>query len=348
VITLRPTAITPTHKHLLVEPDLPEVFAGQAKLLYVKNENPTFGQRVMNFLLRPLMNAAAKRSLLSVLRGSTFENNDDAKKLITHIKGLGYFEGIKTDDVKKHLLSAALDGSRLIPQDNESNAEQSIANLTSDALNESLSDPARMYEVLEKCLKTPEASASLASELADFYTFQAYPSVKLGPTQKNNIDVLNMRMEALKKNPDKFKSIPPEVFTKFSEIYTSFLERPETQALVGSTVHLISRILDLRARSNNTKYFLAFFNPKNPNILKGSAKEQAETFKEYLANLVDKLDPTGFDRSMRETLTTLADEFLAHAVDADNPDKKWATAEGVKNYYKSLHNFYVNRFDDET
>lgn len=60
------------------------------------------------------------------------------------------------------------------------------------------------------------------------------------------------------------------------------------------------------------------------------------------------MDPSGDDKSMRDTLTTLADEFLAHAVDADNPAKKWATAEGVKNLYKSLHNFYIHRFDEET
>ena len=346
MITLRPTATAPTNKHLLVEPSLTDVFAGQAKLLYVKNENPTFGQRVMNFLLSPLMNAAAKRSLLNVLRGPTFKGNRDAEKLITHIKGLGYFEGVKTVDVKKHLLSAALDGSRLTPQHDNANAEQSLAHLTGDALNEYLSDPARMYEVLEKCLKTPENSTPLAFELADFYIFQNNPSVKLGSAQKNKIDVLNMRMEALKKNPDKFKSIPPEVFTKFSEIYTSFLKSPETKDLVKRTVQLFHYFFDLKTRSNNAKYFLSFFNPKNPAISTRNAKEQAETFKEYLAELADKLDPSGHNRSMRDTLTTLADEFLAHAVDADNPDKKWATAEGVKNLYKNLNNFYIHRFDD--
>jgi len=51
---------------------------------------------------------------------------------------------------------------------------------------------------------------------------------------------------------------------------------------------------------------------------------------------------------MRDTLTTLADEFLAHAVDADNPDKKWSTAEEVKNLYKNIGHFYIHRFDDYT
>ena len=348
MITLRPDAIAPpqTHNYLLAEPSLPNMFSGKAELLYVKNQNPTLGQRVINFLLRPLMISAAKDSVLKVLRGPTFQHNKDAKELITHIKGLGFFEGISTLKVKSFLFDAAILGSRLTPHHDKSNAEQSLAHLTGDALNEYLSDPERMYEALENCLKIPEASTSLVFELADFHTFQTNPSVGLGSAQKNNIDVLNMRMETLKKNPDKFKSIPPEVFTKFSEIYTSFLERPETQALAKRTVQLIHRLCDLKTRSNNAKYFLAFFNPRNPDILRGAAKEQAETFKQYLSELANKLDPSGLDRSMRETLTTLADEFLAHAVDADNPDKKWATAEGVKNLYKKLHNFYIHRFDD--
>lgn len=60
------------------------------------------------------------------------------------------------------------------------------------------------------------------------------------------------------------------------------------------------------------------------------------------------MDPSGLDTSMRDTLTTLADEFLAHAVDADNPDKKWSTAEEVKNLYKNIGHFYIHRFDDYT
>jgi hypothetical protein len=348
VITLRPDAIAPTqtHNYLLAEPSLPDMFSGKAKLLYIKNENPTLGQRVINFLLRPLMISAAKDSVLKVLRGPTFEGNSDATALITHIKGLGFFEGISTLKVKGFLADAAILGSRLTPRQDNSNTEQSLAHLTGDALNEYLSDPGRMYEVLEKCLKTPENSTPLAFELADFYIFQTNPSVKLGSAQKNKIDLLNMRMEALKKNPDKFKSIPPEVFTKFSEIYNSFLERPETQTLVKRTLQLIRSLHNLRTRSNNTKYFLSFFNPKNPVISTRNAKEQAETFKEYLSELAYKLDPSGDNKSMRDTLTTLADEFLAHAVDADNPDKKWATAEEVKDLYKSLHNFYMHRFDD--
>ena len=348
MIILRPDAITPTqtHNYLLAEPSLPNMFSGKAKLLYVKNQNPTLGQRVINFLLRPLMISAAKDSVLKVLRGPTFQHNKDAKELITHIKGLGFFDGISTLKVKGFLVDAAIQGSRLIPRQDNSNTEKFLANLTGDVLNEYLSDPERMYEVLEKCLTTSEASRSLDSELKIFRAFQTYPSVGLGPTDKNKIDVLNMHMEALKKNPDKFKSIPPEVFTKFSEIYTRFLKRPETQALVDRTLKLIDRFWTLRTRSNNAQYFLSFFNPKNPVISTRNAKEQAETFKEYLSEIANKLDPSGLYRSMRDTLTTLADEFLAHAVDADNPDKKWATAEEVKNLYKSLHNFYMHRFDD--
>jgi hypothetical protein len=175
------------------------MFSGKAELLYVKNQNPTLGQRVINFLLRPLMISAAKDSVLKVLRGPTFQQNKDAKELITHIKGLGFFEGVSTLKVKDFLVDAAILGSRLTPQHDKSNAEQSLAHLTGEALNEYLSNPGRMYEVLEKCLKTPENSTPLAFELSDFYIFQTNPSVKLGPTQKNNIDVLNMRMEALKK-----------------------------------------------------------------------------------------------------------------------------------------------------
>lgn len=322
------------------------MFSGKAKLLFVKNENPALGQRVMNFLLRPLMISAAKDSVLKVLRGPTFQHNKDAKELITHIKGLGFFEGVSTLKVKDFLVDAAILGSRLTPQHDNANAEQSLAHLTGDALNEYLSDPSHMYKVLEKCLKTTKNSTSLESELEIFRAFQTYPSVGLGPEEKNKIDVLNSRMVALKKNPDNVKSIPPEVFTKFSEIYTSFLKRPETQDLVERTAQLISRFFEFKTRSNNAKYFLAFFNPRNPDILKSAAIEQAETFKKYLPELTNKLDPSGLDTSMRDTLTTLADEFLAHAVDADNPDKKWATAEGVKNRYKNLHNFYIHRFDD--
>ena len=200
MITLRPDAIAPpqTHNYLLAEPSLPNMFSGKAELLYVKNQNPTLGQRVINFLLRPLMISAAKDSVLKVLRGPTFQHNKDAKELITHIKGLGFFEGISTLKVKSFLFDAAILGSRLTPHHDKSNAEQSLAHLTGDALNEYLSDPERMYEALENCLKIPEASTSLVFELADFHTFQTNPSVGLGSAQKNNIDLLNMRMETLK------------------------------------------------------------------------------------------------------------------------------------------------------
>ena len=79
-------APTQTHNYLLAEPSLPDMFSGQAKLLYVKNENPTLGQRLKNFILKPLKIIAAKNSLLNVLRDPAFKDNEDAKKLTNHIK----------------------------------------------------------------------------------------------------------------------------------------------------------------------------------------------------------------------------------------------------------------------
>ena len=76
------------------------------------------------------MISAAKDSVLKVLREPTFQHNKDAKELITHIKGLGFFEGVSTLKVKDFLVNAAILGPRLTPQHDKSNAEQSLANLT--------------------------------------------------------------------------------------------------------------------------------------------------------------------------------------------------------------------------
>jgi hypothetical protein len=141
---------TQTHTYLLAEPSLPDMFSGQAKLLYVKNENPTFGQRLKNFILKPLKIVAAKASLLNVLRDSAFKDNDEAKKLTTHIKGLGFFEGVSTFKVKDFLVDAALHGSRLaFTSDTTNNAKKSLAELTGAALNEHLNNPGYMYATLK-------------------------------------------------------------------------------------------------------------------------------------------------------------------------------------------------------
>jgi hypothetical protein len=105
---LRPeTAVTTkTQTYLLAEPSLPDMFSGQAKLIYVKKENLTLGQRLKNFILKPLKIVAAKASLLNVLRDSAFKDNEEAKKLTNHIKSLGFFEGVSTFRVKDFLVDS--------------------------------------------------------------------------------------------------------------------------------------------------------------------------------------------------------------------------------------------------
>lgn len=90
---MRPETIAPTHTHnyLLAEPSLPDIFNGQAKLLYAKKENDSIGQRLKNFILKPLMIVAAKASVLTILKGNVFKDNPKAEKLKTHIKSLGFF-----------------------------------------------------------------------------------------------------------------------------------------------------------------------------------------------------------------------------------------------------------------
>ena len=134
-------APTQTRNYLLAEPCLPDMFSIKAKLLYVKNENSTFGQRLKNFILKPLKIIAAKNSLLNVLR-----DNEEAKKLTNHIKSLGFFEGVSTFRVKDFLVDAALHGSRLASAlDTNNNAKKSLTELTGAALNEHLTHPGHMY-----------------------------------------------------------------------------------------------------------------------------------------------------------------------------------------------------------
>ena len=322
---MRPETAAPTktHTYLLAETSLPDILSGQAKLLYVKNESPTLGQRLKNFILRPLKIVAAKASLLNVLRDSAFKDNEDAKKLTNHIKGLGIFEGVSTFKVKDFLVDAALHGSRLASASNTANnAEKSLAELTGAALNEHLAHPGHMYITLQHYLGGEEDMG-----LEEFYRFQKDPLAVLNDTQISKIHSVNRRMDALKNDPNNSKKIPNEVFTKFSEIYEDLSKRLLAKDLVLSSSNLVDRLLQLNPRSTNVDYFLGFFQPTNPNILGNTAKAMAGIFKQNLAELAKTLDPYGEDASMRATLEILADEFLAHA---NNPEKPWATAEAVK------------------
>jgi len=321
-------APTKTHTYLLAETNLPDMFSGQAKLLYVKNENPSIGQRLKNFILRPLKIVAAKASLLNVLRDSAFKDNEDAKKLTNHIKGLGFFEGVSTFKVKDFLVVAALHGSRLTSaSDTANNAKKSLAELTGAALKEHLDNPGYMYETLKEYL------GKTAMGLDELRNFQANPSVQLNDTQIAKINALKKNMDALKNDPSNSKKIPNEVFTKFSEIYQNLPKRLLAKDLVLSTSNLIDRLSQLHPRSTNVDYFLAFFQPTNSYILYDTAKAMAGLFKGGVAELANTLDPYGEDASMRATLEILADEFSAHA---NNPDQPWATADAVKTLNQGL------------
>ncbi len=314
-------APTQTHTYLLAEPSLPDMFSGKAKLLYVKNDNPSFGQRLKNFILKPLKIIAAKNSLLNVLRDSAFKDNDEAKKLTNHIKGLGFFEGVSTFKVKDFLVDAALHGSRLASaSDTTNNAKKSIAELTGAALNEHLNNPGYMYATLKDYV------GATAKGLAEFHSFQADPSAQLNEIQIAKINVLKKNMDALKSDPNNSKKIPNEVFTKFSEIYEGLSKRLIAKDLVISGSNLVDRLSQLNPRSTNVDYFLSFFKPDNPYILDDTTKAMAGIFKQNLAELAKTLDPYGQDASMRATLEILAVEFLAHA---NNPDQPWNTANDV-------------------
>jgi len=327
---LRTETATPTqtHTYLLAEPSLPDMFSGQAKLLYVKNENPTFGQRLKNFILKPLKIVAAKASLLNVLKDSAFKDNDEAKKLTTHIKGLGFFEGVSTFKVKDFLVDAALHGSRLASaSDTTNNAKKSLAELTGAALNEHLNNPGYMYATLKKYV------GATTKGLNEFHSFQANPSAQLSETQIAKINALKKNMDVLKGDSEKSKNIPDEVFTKFSEIYEGLSNRLLAKDLVLSTSNLIDRLLKLNPRSTNLDYFLSFFKPENENILGDTIKAQANIFKKELTELANTLDPYAEDASVRATLEILADEFLTHA---NNQDQPWSTAEAIKTLNQDL------------
>ena len=313
---------TQTHTYLLAEPSLPDMFSGQAKLLYVKNENPTLGQRLKNFVLKPLKIIAAKNSLLNVLRDPTFKGNKEAENLTNHIKGLGFFQGVSTFKVKDFLVDAALHGSRLASaSDTTNNAKKSLADLTGAALNEHLNNPDYMYATLQEYVD------ATTKGLVEFHSFQADPSIQLNDTQVAKINDLKKNIEVLKSDSKKSKYIPDEVFTKFSEVYEDLSKRVQVKDLVLRGSNLIDRLLKLDPRSTNVDYFLSFFKPENENILGKTIKAQAGIFKDELADLAKTLDPYGEDASMRATLEILADEFLAHA---NNQDQPWATAEDIK------------------
>ena len=327
-------APTQTHNYLLAEPSLPDMFAGKAKLLYVKNANPTLGQRLKNFILKPLKIIAAKNSLLNVLRDPAFKDNEDAKKLTNHIKGLGFFEGVSEFKVKDFLVDAALHGARLASaSDTTNNAKKSIAEFTGAALNEHLNNPGYMYATLQ------EYVGATAKGLNEFHSFQANPSIQLNETQIAKINVLKKNMDALKGDSDKSKNIPDEVFTKFSEIYEDLSKRLLTKDLVLSGSNLVDRLSILNPRSTNVDYFLSFFKPENENILGNAIKAQAIIFKNGVAELAKTLDPYEINTSMRATLEILADEFLAHA---NNPDQPWATAEAIKTLNQDLETYKTN------
>ena len=176
---------TQTHTYLLAEPSLPDMFSGQAKLLYVKNENPTLGQRLKNFVLKPLKIIAAKNSLLNVLRDPTFKGNKEAENLTNHIKGLGFFHGVSTFKVKDFLVDAALHGSRLASaSDTTNNAKKSLAELTGAALNEHLAHPGHMHITLQHHLGEEDTG------LKEFYRFQKDPSAQLSEIQIAKINAL--------------------------------------------------------------------------------------------------------------------------------------------------------------
>jgi hypothetical protein len=259
---------------------------------------------------------------LNVLRDPAFKDNEDAKKLTNHIKGLGFFQGVSTFKVKDFLVDAALHGSRLASaSDTTNNAKKSLAELTGAALNEHLAHPGHIHITLQHHLGEEDTG------LKEFYRFQKDPSAQLSEIQIAKINALKKNMDALKDDSEKSKNIPDEVFTKFSEVYEDLSKRLLAKDLILSASNLIDRLLKLDPRSTNVDYFLSFFKPENENILGKTIKAQAGIFKDGLADLAKTLDPYGEDASMRATLEILADEFLAHA---NNQDQPWATAEDIK------------------
>ena len=208
---------TQTHTYLLAEPSLPDMFSGQAKLLYVKNENPTLGQRLKNFVLKPLKIIAAKNSVLNVLRDPAFKDNEDAKKLTNHIKGLGFFQGVSTFKVKDFLVDAALHGSRLASaSDTTNNAKKSLADLTGAALNEHLNNPDYMYATLQ------EYVGATTKGLVEFHSFQADPSIQLNDTQIakiNDLKKTSKHSRAILKNQNIYLMKCLQNSLRFMKIY---------------------------------------------------------------------------------------------------------------------------------
>ncbi len=314
-------AASKTHTYLLAEPSLPDIFSGQAKLLYIKNDNPSFGQRLKNFIFKPLKIVTAKASLLNVLRDSAFKDNEEAKNLTNHIKSLGFFEGVSTFRVKDFLVDAALHGSRLASAlDTNNNAKKSLAELTDTALSEHLNNPGYMYETLQ------EYVGKTAQGLNEFHIFQADPTVVLSDKQIANIYALNNRIAVLKSNPEKSKSIPAEVFIKFSEIYKDFSERNKVKDLTFTTSNLVDRLSALKDPPTSLVFFLSFFDPKLIKFEDSAHLPLAKHFVENIEKLKSDLDVYGIDKTMRATLNILAEEFMVHI---KNPKQSWKTAEEV-------------------
>jgi hypothetical protein len=234
------------------------------------------------------------------LRDSTFKDNEDAKKLTNHIKGLGFFEGVSEFKVKDFLVDAALHGSRLASEsDTTNNAKKSLTELTGAALNEHLNNPGFMYETLKEYL------GKTAKGLDEFHSVQANPTIELSDKQIANIYSFKKSMEALKSDSEKLKKIPDEVFMKFSKIYEDFSKRLQVKDLVLGGSNLVDRLSVLNPRSTNVDYFLSFFKSENKNILGNALKAQAMIFKNGLAELAKTLDPYGEDASTPNTICFL-------------------------------------------
>lgn len=308
-------------KYLQAEPSLPDFFKGQAKLLYVKKENQSLGQKLKDFILQPLMIVVAKASLITALKADAFKNNPETTKFIAHIKQLSFFEGVDECKVNDFLVGAALRGSRLnSASDTTNKAEKSLGELTDTALNEYLTHPGHMYITLQQNLDDDVIG------LEEFHHFQKDPNSKLNESQITNINKLKQHVDELKSDSEKSKFIPAEVFIKFSEIYTDFSKRCKAKDLILSTWNLIDRLSVLPSKSEALDCFLAFFQEKNI-FMKEVYVPLATLFKKDLEDLKLKLDPYGVDIGLRATLDVLADEFLAHA---NHPEQAWSIAEEIK------------------
>lgn len=316
------TTPTQTHIHLLAEPSLSKIFCGEAKLLYVKKENSSLGQRFKKFILKPVMIVVAKASVLKALKGSAFKDNLEEQRLTNHIKSLGFFEGVSTFKVKDFLVDAALHGSRLVSALNTANnAEKSLAELTGAALKEHVNHPGYMYATLQEYVGTT------AKGLIEFHSFHSDPSVQLSEAQKANFDALNETMKALKNGSENSTSIPEEVFIKFFDIYEDFSNRQKAKDLPLAASNLIDRLSEPKSPPTSLAFFLSFFNANPIQYEKSAYLSLATNFINNLEQLTSDLDPYGADKTMRATLNILTKEFMAHI---QNPEHPWKTAEEVK------------------